>query len=169
MHTLTLVLRLVHIVSGVFWAGTAMFFFFVLGPAMNATGDVGRKFGQYLVLKARMTAVIASTAGLTVMAGLSLYLIDSGGLTSPWMTSGAGIGFALGGLAGLVAFVLGIMFGRNNDALAKIGSQLQGLPSPEQMANIQGIQRRQKTIGLIMIIALFIAVACMATARYWLI
>ena len=169
MHTLLLVLRLLHVFGAIVWGGTTILFFFILGPAIAATGDAGRKFAQHLVLKARLTTVISAAAGLTVLAGVGLYWIDSVGLTSPWMTSGAGIGFALGGLAGLVAFIFGIMFGRNNEAIAKIGASLQGPPTPEQMANLQAIQRRQKTVGLIMTIAIIIAIVCMATARYWMI
>lgn len=166
MNTLLIVLRLVHVLAGVFWAGTTFLFYFVIGPAINATGDTGKKFVGYLITKAHFTAIISSAAGLTVLAGLGLYWIDSQSLTSPWMTSGAGLGFGIGGFAGLIAFVTGILFGRNNEKLVKIGSQIQGPPTPEQLASIQAVQQRQKIIGPIVVISMIFAVAFMSAARY---
>jgi len=166
MNSLLVILRLVHIFAGVFWAGTTFLFYFVLGPAINATGDVGKKFVAYLLTKAHFTAIVASAAGLAVLAGASLYWIDSRGLTSLWMTSGAGLGFGIGGFAGLIAFIFGILFGRNNEALLKIGSQIQGPPTPEQLAAIQAVQQRQKVVGPILVISMILAVAFMSAARY---
>ena len=167
MNTLTIVLRLLHIFAGVVWAGTSILFYFIIGPAISATGDAGKTFIGYLITKARFTTIISIAAGTTVLAGLLLYWIDSQGFTSPWMTSGAGIGFAIGGLAGITAFVVGIMFGRNNTELVRIGSQIQGPPTPEQLAAIQGVQARQKVLGPILATSIIIAVAFMATARYF--
>jgi uncharacterized membrane protein len=167
MNTLVIVLRLLHIFAGVVWAGTTILFYFMIGPAISATGDAGKAFIGYLITKARFTTVISAAAGTTVLAGLILYWIDSQGFTSAWMTSGAGIGFAIGGLAGITAFVLGIMFGRNNTELVRIGSQIQGPPTPEQLADIQGVQGKQKRIGPIRVTAMIIAVLFMATARYF--
>jgi hypothetical protein len=70
-------------------------------------------------------------------------------------------------LAGITAFVSGIMFGRNNTELVRIGSQIQGPPTPEQLAAIQAVQGRQKVIGPIVATAIIIAVFFMATARYF--
>jgi len=166
MNTLVIVLRLIHIFAGVFWAGTTILFYFVIGPAIGATAEAGKAFAAHLIIKARFSTVIAAAAGTTVLAGLALYWIDSAGFTSAWTTSGAGIGFAIGGIAGIVAFVAGILFGRNNTELVRIGSQIQGPPTPEQVAAIQAVQGRQKNVGLIMATAIITAVAFMATARY---
>jgi uncharacterized membrane protein len=166
MNTLILVLRLLHIFAGVFWAGTTFLFYFVLGPAITASGDAGRKFAAYLITKGHMTPIIASAAGLTVVAGLGLYLIDSSWLTSAWMLRGAGVGFAIGGISGLVAFVFGLLFGRNNEKMVALGSQIQGMPTPEQVAALQSIQKNQKVVGTVMVIAMIVAVAFMATSRY---
>jgi uncharacterized membrane protein len=166
MNTLLIILRLVHVFAGVFWAGTTFLFYFVIGPAINATGDTGKKFIGYLITKGHFTAIVSSAAGLTVLAGVGLYWIDSASLTSPWMTSGAGLGFGIGGFAGVIAFVSGILFGRNNGKHVEIGSKIQGPPTPEQMAAIQAVQRQQKIIGPILVISMIFAVALMSAARY---
>jgi uncharacterized membrane protein len=166
MNTLTVVLRLVHVFGGVFWAGTTFLFYFVIAPAINATGDTGKKFVAYLITKGHFTQIISAAAGLTVLAGLSLYWIDSQGLTSAWQTSGAGVGFGIGGIFGVIAFVTGILFGRNNGKLVAIGSQIQGPPTPEQVGALQAVQKQQKVIGPILVISMAFAVAFMSAARY---
>jgi len=166
MDYLMIILRLIHIISGVFWVGAGLAVFFFIGPTLAATADAGQKFAQHLILKTRFTAVITTSAILTVLAGATLYWIDSGGLSSAWMHSGPGIGFAAGAFFGLVGLVFGIMVGNTNGALAKLGSQIQGKPTPEQMAQIGTLRKRLSTISPINAYALILAMLFMAIARY---
>ena len=167
MNYLVIVLRLIHILSGVFWVGSSIIFGFFIGPAVQATGEAGQKFMAQLVTKARITQRIVISAVLTVLAGGWLYWIDSDGLTSAWKNSGPGVGFGIGALFALIGLVFGIMIGVNTEALVKVGSQVQGKPTPEQMNKIQTAQKRLGIVGPITTIALILALACMATARYW--
>jgi len=164
---LMLALRLVHVVSAIFWTGSAFLMAFFIAPSVGATAEAGQKFMGYLITQARITRAISISAILTVLAGISLYWIDSGGLTSAWMKSSAGIGFGIGGTAGILALVFGIVFGRNIEALGTIFASLQGKPSPEQIAKLQKIQKNLATVGPIHSVLQIIAVLCMATARYW--
>ena len=167
-NVLIIVLRLIHIFAGIVWGGTTILFVFMLGPAINATGDAGKAFAAYLITKARFTTAISAAAGTAVLAGLILYWIRSEGFTSSWMTSSPGIGFAIGGVAGIVAFVLGLLVGRNNTELVRIGSQIQGPSTPEQLAAIQAIQGSQKILGHSLTTAMIIAIVFMATSRFFL-
>lgn len=167
MNYLVLILRLVHIVGGVFWVGSSMISTFFLSPAVAATGDSGQKFMAHLVTKAGISTRITGAAILTVLAGGWLYWIDSGGLTSAWQYSGAGIGFGIGGFLALVGLAFGIIVGVNTAKLGKLASEIQGKPSPEQMTQIQAAQRRLAFAGPVSTITLIIALICMATARYW--
>jgi uncharacterized membrane protein len=167
MNYLVLMLRLVHILGGVFWVGGNMILTFFLSPAVAATGDAGQKFMAHLVTKAAITMRITAAAILTVLAGGWLYWIDSAGLTSPWQGSGPGIGFGIGGLFALVGLAFGIMVGMNTAKLGKLASEIQGKPSAEQMTQIQAAQRQLAFAGPVSTIALIIALICMATARYW--
>ena len=81
MNWLVIVLRIVHILSGVFWVGSAVFNGLFLGPAVGATAEAGQKVVAHLVTRARLTATISAAAGLTVLASGALYWIDSQGLT----------------------------------------------------------------------------------------
>ncbi len=167
MNVLMIVLRLVHILSGVFWVGAGMVTYFFLSPAVAATGESGQKMMGYMITKERMTVRITVAAVLTVLAGGFLYWIDSGGLTSAWIGSPAGLGFAIGALFALVGLGTGMMVGRNAAKLGKIAAAAQGKPSPEQIAEMQAAQKQMGNMSRISTIALIIALACMATARYW--
>jgi uncharacterized membrane protein len=167
MNYLVIVLRLIHIVSGVFWVGSSIMFGLFVGPGVQATGEAGQKFMAHLVNKAKINARITGAAILTVLAGGGLYWIDSDGLTSAWQHTGPGYGFGIGALFALVGLFFGIQIGRNTEALVKIGEQVQGKPTPEQMTQIQAAQKRLGTVGPITTISLILALVCMATARYW--
>ncbi len=167
MNILTVVLRLLHVFSGVFWVGSALFINFFVEPTAHATADAGQKFMTYLTTKSRFTLAMTTAAILTVLAGAILFWIDSSGFTSNWTSSAAGWGFGIGGIFGIIGLIFGSMVGKYSSALGKLGSQIQGKPAPEQMSRIQELQSRLKTVSTIDTISLILALLCMATARYW--
>lgn len=167
MHYVVIVLRLLHVVAGAFWFGSSIMTGFFVGPAVAAIGDAGPKFMQHLILKARLHTVIAVAAGLTAVAGLGLYWIDSGGGNSAWTRSGPGIVFGIGAFFGLIGLIFGNILGANLKKAATVGSQIQGKPTPEQMSQIQAAQKAMGTAGPISTISLTIAIICMSVARYW--
>ena len=166
MNILIVVLRVIHIGAGIFWGGGSLMMNFFFGPAVIATDQVGKQFAGHMMLKTKFVMVMTVMALSTVLAGATLFWIDSHGLTSAWMKSNSGIGFAIGGLFGLVAFVAGVMFGQLNKKLATIGSQVQGKPTPEQMAEMQSIQKRIATITPFHIYSIIIAILLMSASRY---
>lgn len=159
-------LRIIHIGAGVFWIGSSLTAVFFLGPAVGATGEAGQRFMGHLITKMKLSNRIAAAAGSTILAGAILYWIDSQGLTSAWMKSGAGIGFTIGALFGLVGFIFGMLVGRMNKAMAQLGAQIQGKPSPEQLTQMQTIQKQLATYSKITTPALILAVIFMSVARY---
>jgi len=167
MHYLTIVLRLLHVVGGAFWFGSSMMMGFYVGPTVAAIGDAGPKFMGHIILKFKLHTMIAVAAGLTALAGLGLYWIDSGGGTSAWTRSGPGIVFGIGAFFGLIGFIFGNILGVNIKKVVTVGSQIQGKPTPEQMSQIQAAQKTMGTAGPISSYALIIAMVCMSVARYW--
>lgn len=166
MNTYLLVLRLVHIVAGIIWGGGALIMEFFIGRSIAATGESGKEFAQYLMARLRMHNFMTVMAVSTVLAGALLYWHDSNGFTYAWMTSGAGIGFGIGAVFGLIAFVFGVIFGSSNAKLAQVGAQLQGKPTDEQLVQIQALQKRIKTVSPIHTYNMILAMLFMATARY---
>lgn len=168
MNALTIVLRLLHIVSGVFWVGTAIFTRFFLVPSVAATAESGQAFMQHLTSKTGLTKRVTLASYLTVVAGTILYWIDSQGFTSAWLSSGAGLGFGLGALAGLVGFGFGQVVGRNAAMIGKLGSQIQGKPTAEQLAGLDQARRKMSAASATSTAFLIASLVFMATARYWL-
>ena len=102
-----------------------------------------------------------------MLAGASLYWIDSDGLSSAWTSSATGWGFGIGAIFALVGLGFGMMVGRNAQVLGTIGAAAQGKPTQAQMLQIQAAQKGMARAAMISNVALILALACMATARYW--
>ena len=166
MNILMLVLRLVHILAAIVWGGGALIMEFFIGRTINATGETGQKFAQHLMNVVRMHKFMTGAALATVLAGSWLYWIDSNGFSSAWMHSGAGIGFGIGAVFGLIAFVFGAIFGGSNAKLGELGAQIKGKPTAEQLAQIQALQKRIKTVSPIHVFSMILAMIFMAPARY---
>lgn len=167
MNILIIVLRLIHILSGVFWVGSAMVSAFFLAPAVAATGEAGQRMMGHMITKGQMSVRITVAAIITVLAGATLYWIDSRGLTSPWTSSGPGWGFGIGALLALVGLATGLQVGVSVKKMGTIAAAAQGKPSPDQLAELQAAQQRMSMYSKVSTAALILALACMATARYW--
>ena len=169
MDVLMMVLRLIHILGGVFWAGTAFFLVSFLTPAVKAAGPEGGKVMQRLAISSFPKAII-SIAALNVLSGLVMYYLDSGGLQLAWITTPTGLGFTLGGIAGLISLGIGLTI--TAPALDRVGAMAKAImasgapPTPEQMQELQGHQMRMAGAAVWNAVFLALAVAAMAVARY---
>ena len=159
-------LRIIHILGGIFWVGGTLTMAFFIAPTIGATAEAGQKFVGHLMGNLKFSNRMAAAAGLTILAGFILYWIDSNGFTSPWMTSGAGRGFGIGAGFALVGFVFGLLVGRTTRAMAQLGAQIQGKPSSEQMTKIGALRKQQMTYSNITAVLLILSVIFMAIARY---
>lgn len=166
MNYLVLALRLIHIIGGVFWVGGALFMNFFIAPTVGATAEAGQKFVAHLTTKMALTARLTGAAVATVLAGLALYWIDSNGFTTAWWRSGAGRGFGIGAFFALIGLGAGMLVGRNTKMLVQLGAQIQGKPTPEQLQNLQAIQKRLAIMGPLNVYSLILAVVFMAISRY---
>jgi len=164
-----MLLRLIHIFAGVFWAGSMFLLVGYLQPTVKVTAPEGPKFMQKL-MGGSLATMLAVTPGLNVLAGLLLFWNDSGGLQLTWLGSAPGIGFTLGGLAGLVALFIGLFVTRPaNLAVVALGKEIAAAgkpPTKEQMAKMGTLQERMTSATLAVVIALAVAITMMAVARY---
>ena len=167
MNYLMIGLRLVHILGGIFWVGGALLTFFFIAPSVGASGEAGQKFIGHLMGKTRLVSIMSAAAGANILAGAILYWIDSDGFTSPWQSSGPGIGFGLGAFFAIVGFVFGLMVGSANRQMAALGQQIQGQPTPEQASRMAAIRARLAAISPINAWSLIIAALFMAASRYF--
>ena len=170
MDVTLLLLRLLHIGSGIFWVGSAFAFFLFFQPSAHSLGPDGEgRFMANLSRVRRFPMVILGATLVTVGAGLLLYLRDAGGLQL-WISTPTGIGFTIGAIAALVSFALGpLAILPTIGKLDKIGGSLaeaQRPPTPEELTTIQALQGRLRTVGKVDLVFLAIAVLFMATSRY---
>ncbi len=164
-------LRIVHIIAGVLWGGAAISYLFFVKPSVHSIGPAGPQFMQALAERRRYPLFMVSTSLLTVIAGGVLFWHSSGGFSLTWIQSGPGIGFTIGSLAALVAFVVGTFgIGPTSAQMGALGQQIGasgGPPSPEQIGLMQALEKKLSRAEKIDFIMLVVAMLTMATARYW--
>src|SRR3972149_170585 len=99
MDLYVIVLRLLHLFSGVFWVGTIFFTALFLLPRVKQAGPLGAQFMQRLS-QPPLTATLSLAAGLVVLSGILLYWRGSGGLPGSLIGSPLRLAFGPGGLGG---------------------------------------------------------------------
>ena len=166
-----IVLRLVHVVSGAFWFGAVFTNFVFVQPAVLGLGPEGQRVIVHVLRHRHFLDVVLGSALLTGLAGGILFWRDSSGLDPGVVLGASSIGFAIGGVAGLLALLVFLFVGYpNTRRLIAIGSRLEAEgrpPTAEEQAVLARSQAALKPIRIVVPALLGIAVAAMATARYW--
>jgi len=169
--TLLIFLRLIHVFAGALWIGAAISYLFFVKPTVGSIGPAGPQFMKNLTTRARYPMFMVTVSLLTILAGGSLYLITSGGFNPHWLSSGPGIGFTIGSLAGLGAFVVGTFgIGPTAGAMGALGqkiAQAGGPPMPEQLNLLHSLEKRLNRAEVVDFVLLVLSMLTMATARYW--
>ncbi len=160
--------RVLHVLFGGIWIGTAVFVSFLLMPALRAAGpDAGKVM---LGLGRRVPVFIASVSGTTVLTGLWLYWRFTDGFDPGLSSTLGGRVFGAGGVLGLVAAVMaGSVVGRNMKAVVALLEQLERTePAGRAALMAQVARRRQKaaTAGRIIVVLLVVTTALMALGHY---
>ena len=162
--------RFIHVVCGVIWAGSLLFFAFMLTPAIRATGPSGGAVIQQLMRNQRLQPFLITLMLLTVLSGLTLYRLDMVAFGPTWVHTGPGRTFA----AGAVFAILGVIVGLSINApaagkLGALGGAIQAAgrqPSADEAAEMGRLQKRIARGGMITTVLILLAVTCMGVARY---
>jgi uncharacterized membrane protein len=169
MNPLLLLLRVVHVVGGVFWAGAILFFVHFLEPAVRDSGPEGARVMQALQ-KRRYLDVIPATAALTLLSGFALYWRTFGRLHPGPGASGPELTLAIGGLLSLVAFGIGMTLMRPSALrIGRLGAELAQAPAEKKdllAAEIARLRGRMRVAGRWVAALLGFAIVCMAVGRY---
>lgn len=164
-----LLMRLLHIGLGVFWAGTVVFTAIFLFPSIAEAGPDGAKVGAAL-MRRRFMQVMPPIAGLTILSGLYLYWRDSGGFQPSFMRSGMGVTLGIGAAAAIAAFVVGVAVMRpamtRAGALAQNAAQAAPADRQPQLAEAQTLRQRGTRAGQVVAVLVSVTVVAMALARY---
>jgi uncharacterized membrane protein len=105
VHAELLILRIIHVVGAVIWAGTALFVSFFLIPAIGMAGPAGAPVMGALV-KRRMFVIVPTVAVVTILAGLRLLWLISDGYSAAFFASRMGMTYATGALVSILAFAI---------------------------------------------------------------
>ena len=165
-----ILLRLIHILFGVFWAGTAMFNAIFLIPAVRALGPAGGPVMQEIAGKRKLPVYFLVAGLLTVLSGFGLYWHDSQGFTNGFMRSAGGMTFGIGAVLALIAVLLGIFVVTPAAIRAgKLGAEIAAgkkPPTPEQAAEMQRLQAKLGTMAFVAAGLLTLTTIAMAVGRY---
>jgi uncharacterized membrane protein len=167
-RSITIILRLIHILAGVFWAGTAFLIAGFLVPTMRATGREGGVFIQHLMQTRRLQMFLGIAMLLTVLSGVTMYARLASATHGAWAGTAPGIAYGVGAVAAIVGGVAGAFVGSSaGRRLAAIGASIgAGGPSPEQQTEMGRLQARIRLGTRVAAGLLAISAGAMAVARY---
>lgn len=167
---LLILMRLVHILSGVAWAGGAFMLAGFVTPAVQKSGPAGGQVMQRMAGPGRLSTFMTIVALLTTLSGLYLFDVRSNHFNMEWIGTPTGIALSIGALAGVAAFLHGgFVTGRLTSRAAKLGQELaasQGPPPSEKLAEMAALQERLVRNGRISALLLLIAVGGMSLTGY---
>lgn len=105
-------LLVVHVFAAVFWYGSAMFLIRFVLPTASAAGESGGLFLARMAKQTRFPYALVGAGALTILTGLALLDLVSGGFSQAYMSTHVGMTLSFGALCALIAFVLAILFAR---------------------------------------------------------
>lgn len=166
-----IILRLLHISTGVFWAGATIYLALFIAPAVQASGQEGSKFMQQLSKTRKLPVVMTIMATLNVICGVWLMWKLSSGFQSPYMSSKHGIILSFGGTLAIIAYLEGIFvtrptvikLSRLGGAIAKAG----GPPTLEQAQLLMAYRKKIFRANNFVATLLAITVIAMSIVRYF--
>jgi uncharacterized membrane protein len=165
-----IVLRIVHILLGVFWAGGAFFAAMFLVPSVRAAGPAGGPVMREL-MEVRKFPIYAMVFGLlTVISGLWMYFHDNSVSGGSFAKSPAGMTYGVGAITAILTLVVGAtIMAPTSGKMAKLMGQIAaqgGPPTAEQQESIKHLQQRLGLGTRIASILLLVTVVSMAIGRY---
>jgi uncharacterized membrane protein len=164
-----LVFRIVHILAGVAWAGSVVLFVVFVQPSAGAIGPAAGPFMSELLGKRRLTNAILGMAAVSIIGGLFLYWHDWHvyGSLGDWVGSRFGLAVTIGAIAGIAAFLIGLLGTRPRVGrfLALSGQAAEaGGPPPAELVRLQ---TQLKGLARTSLALIGVSVLAMSTARYW--
>ena len=168
--TYLIILRLFHIVAGVFWAGATIYLAWFILPAVKACGPEGGRFMQQLGNTNKLPVVMTITSILNVLSGILLLWNLSGGMQTTFLFSKHGLILLSGGTLAILAFMEGFFVTRPTVLQMNKFSQtivMSGKPpSDEQMLQLLRFRKKIGTATNMAAYLLLLSVVAMSLIRY---
>ena len=167
-----IVLRFVHVIASVCWAGGGFIMYLFVEPTAKSLAPMGMQFIQHMAGKRRFNMFMVINSTLTVLSGALLLWHSTNGNLGTYMSTGPGLGFALGSLVGVAVYFVGMFgVGMRVGKMSKIGEEIQkagGPPTPAQTAELEKLDKEVSLYSKIDFWLVALSLTLMATARYWL-
>jgi hypothetical protein len=160
------ILRILHIVFGVFWAGSAIFLAAILEPRLRALGPAVQGPVMRALIPVMVPAILFS-ATITIAAGITLALRLRWDHLDTFLDTGWGWAILIGFVASVVAYIVGMMISAAGRRMAALGASIEGRPpTPEEGGQLQHLSSRLTLYGRSNAVLAVIAVGSMASARF---
>ena len=168
-QTYMLILRVLHIGFGIFWAGSVFSFALFIAKAVKASGPEGGRFMQQLGKTGYPIAVMIM-AIISILAGILLIAKLSSGFQAVWFSTAYAKVLTTGGVLAIIAFIIGFTVNRPaaarintiSSAIAKAGAP----PTSEQMQELAFLRKKLFTGTNIIAVLLAFTVLAMSIFRY---
>lgn len=167
MNIVMVILRLIHVLAGVFWAGATFVMASHISPTVRASGTEGQKFMQNLAGKSNISNALGLTGTLTLLSGLIMYGLQG------WETrlnTPAGIVLTLGVVLGTGAFFHGLFVQRKAiKEMQTLGASIAaagGPPTPDQAARLGTLSEKINRNGIMLAYLLGVTVILMGVFQY---
>jgi uncharacterized membrane protein len=163
-------LRVLHVLCAATWIGSTAFIALMLVPAVERAGAPG---GQVMArIDARgFQTYMALLATTTVVTGLYLIWRFTGGFEGDIAATHAGIAFCLGGMAGVLALIVGgLVVGRSAKQATDIINRAAGMPDGPEKGSLMlraTTARRRMKAGTKVVIALQAAALVLMTVGHY--
>jgi hypothetical protein len=167
---LFLVLRVIHVLLAALWLGSvALMVLFVL-PASKEMGAAAAPM-MGAIGRRGVNRFMGALGGVTVLTGIYLYWRFTGGFAPELSATRAAMVFGTGGIAGILAVIIGgAVVGRNAARMEALGAKAGALPEGAERASLvaQSAAARDRVLtgARIVLVLQMIALACMAIGHY---
>lgn len=167
---LFLSLRVVHVLLAAIWLGSTLFMTRFVMPVVEQSGPAGGQMMMALDRKG-LGAFFGALGGTTVLTGIYLFWHFTGGFDPVVSGSRAGIMYSIGGLAGLIAVILGgSVVGRSATKavalLGQVATLSDGAEKKTLLQQVDALRQRMKSFGAVVLVLQVIALVLMALGHY---
>jgi hypothetical protein len=170
MDVMMIVLRIVHIVSGVFWAGSLFFLAGLMLKAVRETGPAGGRVMRQLIGAQKLPVQLGGAGIVAILSGAAMYWHNYSLTAGAFASSRAGMGYGFGAIAALVTIGVGLgVMAPTGAKLVKLGEAIEAggkPPTPEQASTLAVLQGKMRFAGRLAAATVAVAVIAMAVARY---
>lgn len=161
------IVRLLHVLFGVFWVGSVLFTVLILKPRLARLGASFEKPVMGALMPRVVPAMFASAITVFVTGSILTFNMRAGDIGS-LLTTGWGLMIFLGIVATVGAMAVGLGgLAPTGIQMGKISDQLDGLPpTPAQAATLARLGRRMDRLERVDFALVLFALATMPLARF---